>query len=171
MGSGKTAVGNLVAQKLGVPFLDSDQEIVKAANMSVAEIFERDGEAFFRGKETQVLERLLQGPACILSTGGGAYMQQANRALVSEKGIALWLRADLELLWNRVKGKDTRPLLRTADPRQTLADLYDLRTPVYALAEITVDAEPGFSLDQMADKVVDALVANPLSGVKKVGQK
>ncbi|MCP5089005.1 MAG: shikimate kinase [Rhodobacteraceae bacterium] len=171
MGAGKTAVGTLVAQKLGVPFLDSDQEIVKAANMSVAEIFERDGEAFFRSKETQVLERLLQGDPCILSTGGGAYMSDENRKLISKYGVALWLRADLDLLWNRVKHKDTRPLLRTENPYQTLADLYHARNPVYAKAKIAVDAEPGLSLDRMAGKVVSALLNEPQSGVKKEDER
>ncbi len=167
MGAGKTAVGSLVAQKLGVPFLDSDQEIVKAANMSVAEIFERDGEAFFRSKETLVLERLLRGDPCILSTGGGAYMTQKNRDLISQYGVAVWLRAELELLWNRVKHKDTRPLLRTPKPRQTLSDLFDRRTPVYDNAEITVDAEPDLSLGEMSDKVIGVLLSDPQSGVAK----
>ncbi|MCP5074020.1 MAG: shikimate kinase [Rhodobacteraceae bacterium] len=165
MGAGKTAVGTLVAQKLCVPFMDSDQEIVKAANMSVAEIFERDGEAFFRSKETLVLERLLTGDPCVLATGGGAFVSNENQELISRHGVALWLRADLEILWNRVKHKDTRPLLRTENPYQTLSDLYKQRTPIYARAEIVVDAEQGLSLDAMADKVVSVLAKNPRSGV------
>lgn len=165
MGAGKTAVGTLVAQKLGAAFLDSDHEIEKAANMSVAEIFERDGEAFFRAKESQVLERLLKSEPCILSTGGGAYMSDVNRALISEHGVALWLKADIDLLWSRVRHKNTRPLLRTDNPYQTLADLYDIRNPIYAEAEIAVESEPGLSLDDMANKVVAALVNTPKSGV------
>jgi shikimate kinase len=165
MGAGKTAVGTLVAQKLGAPFLDSDQEIEKAANMTVAEIFERDGEGFFRTKESQVLERLLKSEPCILSTGGGAYMSEVNRTLISEHGVALWLEADVDLLWSRVRHKDTRPLLRTENPRQTLADLLEKRAPIYANAEISVASEKGISLDHMADKVIDALVNSPLSGV------
>lgn len=165
MGAGKTAVGTLVAQKLGVPFVDSDAEIVKAANMSIAEIFTRDGEAFFRAKETQVLERLLQGFPCILSTGGGAYLAQKNRKLISDQGVALWLRADLPVLWARVKHKTTRPLLQTDNPRQTLSDLFDARAPLYGLAELAVTSEKNLSLEDMADKVVAALLADPKSGV------
>ncbi len=167
MGAGKTAVGTLVAQKLGVPFVDSDCEIVKAANMSVAEIFSRDGEAFFRAKETQVLERLLQGSPCILSTGGGAYLASRNRALIGAHGLALWLQADLPLLWGRVKHKTTRPLLQTDNPRQTLSDLFDARAPFYAMAEMAVKSENGLSLTAMADKVIAALVADPQSGVSQ----
>lgn len=165
MGAGKTAVGTLVAQKLGTAFLDSDQEIEKAANMSVAEIFERDGEPFFRAKESQVLERLLKSKPCILSTGGGAYMSDVNRVLISDHGVALWLKVDLDLLWSRVRHKDTRPLLRTENPRQTLANLFEIRDPIYANAEIVVEAEQGLSLEEMAAKVVETLVNTPESGV------
>ncbi|MDA9789462.1 shikimate kinase [Amylibacter sp.] len=165
MGAGKTAVGTLVAQKLGTRFLDSDQEIEKAANMSVAEIFDRDGEGFFRTKESQILERLLKSEPCVLSTGGGAYMSDVNRDLISEHGVALWLKADLDLLWSRVRHKDTRPLLRTQNPRQTLADLLEAREPIYSKAEIAVESEKGISLDDMAIKIVEALVNSPKSGV------
>lgn len=168
MGAGKTAVGRLVAQELGVDFIDSDEEIVKAANMSIAEIFERDGEPFFREKETQVLDRLLQGNPCILSTGGGAYLQEKNRELISKTGVALWLRADLDLLWSRVKHKDTRPLLRVADPYAKLAELHQKRAPYYAKAELVVDSEPEFSLEQMTDKTVKALLENSKSGITRI---
>ena len=159
MGAGKTAVGTLVAQKLGTRFLDSDQEIEKAANMSVAEIFDRDGEGFFRTKESQILERLLKSEPCVLSTGGGAYMSDVNRDLISEHGVALWLKADLELLWNRVRSKDTRPLLRTEDPKATLKKLYDQRVPIYSLADLTVVSAPEYSIEDMVDQVIDALIA------------
>ncbi|MBR9863929.1 MAG: shikimate kinase [Rhodobacteraceae bacterium] len=167
MGAGKTAVGTLVAQKLGVPFLDSDHEIERAANMTVAEIFTRDGEAFFRAKESQVLERLLLGKPCILSTGGGAYLAEGNRALIAKHGVALWLRADLELLWSRVRHKSTRPLLQTDNPRETLAGLHTARTPIYQNAEIVVDSEDGLSLEDMAQRVIQTLLADPNSGVTK----
>ncbi len=167
MGAGKTAVGRLVAQELGVDFVDSDEEIVKAANMSIAEIFERDGEEFFRGKETQVLDRLLDGTPCVLSTGGGAYMGAENRALIAEKGVALWLRADLGLLWDRVRHKDTRPLLHVPKPKEKLAELLAERAPFYAKAALVVDAEPHLSLDQMTTKTVKYLLNNPISGVTK----
>jgi shikimate kinase len=167
MGAGKTAIGRLLAQEFGCAFIDTDDEIVKAANMTIAEIFERDGESFFRQKETQILDRLLDGPPCILSTGGGAYMSARNRTLIVQKGVALWLRADLDLLWERVKHKDTRPLLRVAEPKAKLSELLAERTPYYANAELVLDAEAHLSLDQMVAKTVQVLCDNPLSGVIK----
>lgn len=157
MGAGKTAVGRALANRLNVPFLDSDAEIVEAANMSIAEIFARDGEAFFRAKETQVIRRLLETERCVLSTGGGAYLSGTNREMISEKGVAVWLNADLELLWTRVRHKDTRPLLRTADPYATLQGLYDQRVPLYAKADLEVVADRSFTIDQMADRVLEKL--------------
>lgn len=168
MGAGKTAVGTLVAARLGVPFVDSDREMEQAANRTIAEIFAEDGEAFFRQKETQVLDRLLHGDPCVLSTGGGAYLAEANRELISNAGVAVWLRADLDLLWDRVKHKNTRPLLHVPDPRAKLAELYEARLPFYQQAQIAVQAEQGLTLDQMTDKVVAALVADPKSGVEEV---
>ncbi|SHG22846.1 shikimate kinase [Cognatishimia maritima] len=161
MGAGKTAVGRALAAKIGVPFLDSDAEIVKAANMAIAEIFERDGEAFFRQKETQVIERLLDEERGILSTGGGAFLAEANRDLISDKGVAVWLDADLDLLWQRVRHKDTRPLLHTPNPRQTLKEIYEVRVPVYAKAELSVKADAKYSIEDMADRVLEALLTRP----------
>ena len=159
MGAGKTAVGRALAQRLGVAFLDSDAEIEVAANRTVPEIFERDGEAFFRGKETQIIERLLIDKRCILSTGGGAFLSEQNRKNISAQGISVWLNADLELLWNRVRSKDTRPLLRTDDPKATLKKLYDQRVPIYSLADLTVGSAPEYSIEDMVDQVIDALIA------------
>ena len=159
MGAGKTAVGKALAGLLDVPFLDSDAEIEKAAAMTIAEIFERDGEAFFRDRETEVIDRLLESAPGILSTGGGAFLSERNRALISQKGASIWLNADLSLLWNRVKHKDTRPLLRTADPRKTLSDLYDARVPIYALADLEVQARPEYSIEKMAGAVLEVLAA------------
>jgi shikimate kinase len=161
MGAGKTAVGTSLARLLGAPFLDSDTEIEKAANMTIAEIFERDGEAFFRLKEAQVIARLLQSRRAVLSTGGGAYLRAENRATISAGGVAVWLRAPVELLWSRVRHKESRPLLRTADPQRTLADLAQSREPSYAQAEIVVDADARYSVDEMAAKVATALEARP----------
>jgi shikimate kinase len=157
MGAGKTAVGGQLARMLGVPFLDSDEEIVKAANMSIAEIFARDGEAFFREKESQVLARLLAGPPSVVSAGGGAFLSAANRAAIAAGGVSVWLKADLELLWSRVRHRTTRPLLRTADPKATLAALLAERAPIYALADLTVEAEPGASIEATAQRVIAAL--------------
>lgn len=161
MGAGKTAVGTQLARMLGVPYTDSDEEIVRAANMSIAEIFDRDGEAFFRHKESQVLARLLAGRSCVLSAGGGAFLSEINRANITRAGVSVWLRADLDLLWNRVRHKTTRPLLRTADPRGTLAALLESRAPVYALADLTVDSVPGLSVEAMAMRVHEALQSRP----------
>ena len=158
MGAGKTAVGKALAARLDVPFLDSDAEIETAANMSIAEIFERDGERFFRDRETEVIDRLLETSRGVLSTGGGAFLSERNRDLISQKGVSVWLKADLNLLWNRVKHKDTRPLLRTADPKATLTEIYNARVPIYALADLAVEANSRYTIDAMTDQVVKALV-------------
>lgn len=161
MGAGKTAVGKAVATLLNVPFLDSDAEIEKAANMTIPEIFERDGEPFFRDKETQVINRLLEGDPCILSTGGGAFLAERNRTAMSAKGISVWLDADIDVLWSRVRHKDTRPLLRTPNPLETLTSIYNARIPIYKLADVHVTSEPDISIDDMAQRVIQALKTRP----------
>ncbi|MBT3140758.1 shikimate kinase [Phaeobacter gallaeciensis] len=161
MGAGKTAVGRALAARLDVPFLDSDAEIESAANMSIPEIFERDGEPFFRLKESQVIGRLLDEERGVLSTGGGAFLSQDNRRMISERGVAVWLKADLDVLWQRVRHKDTRPLLRTANPRATLAGLYDARVPFYAEAGVAVASDGDASIEEMVDRVIEALQARP----------
>lgn len=161
MGAGKSAVGKAMSEKLSVPFVDSDAEIERAAAQTIAEIFARDGEAFFRDREAQVIARLLDGQPCILSVGGGAYLRDETRARISELGVALWLRADLETLWGRVRRKDTRPLLRTPDPRQTLADLMATRDPVYALADLVLDSTPDLPVEGTAEHAIDALATRP----------
>ena len=159
MGAGKTAVGKALAAALHVPFMDSDAEIELAANMTIAEIFSRDGEPFFRQKESQVISRLLDGTPSVLSTGGGAYMSAANRKMITERGVAVWLDAALPVLWNRVKHKNTRPLLRTPDPHATLREIYEQRVPVYALADVTVTSEQAKTVEAMAQRVIEALKA------------
>ena len=161
MGAGKTAVGREVARRLAVPFQDSDEEIQRAAQMTIAEIFERDGEAFVRRREAEVIARLMRDGPCVLSVGGGAYLNAETRALISDLGLAVWLRADLDLLWSRVKGKTTRPLLHTENPRQTLAELLAARSPHYAQAEVVVDSLPGLSVAAMAERVIAALAQHP----------
>jgi len=161
MGAGKTAVGTALARQLGVEFKDSDEEIVRAASRSIAEIFERDGEPFFRARETEVISRLLRGTPCVLSTGGGAFLAETNRKLVHDVGVSVWLRADLELLWQRVRHKTTRPLLRTANPRETLRELYEKRQPLYAQADIVVESAAERSVEEMASRVVEALHGRP----------
>ena len=161
MGAGKTAVGTALARLLKVPFRDSDEEISKAANRSIAEIFERDGEPFFRDREYEVIGRLLRSEPAVLSTGGGAFLATRNRDQIGLSGVSVWLRADLDLLWNRVRHKTTRPLLRTANPRATLTELYYARLPSYQMADIAVDAAADYSIEQMAQRVAAALKSRP----------
>ena len=161
MGSGKTAIGRELAHRLNVPYVDSDAEIEAAANATISEIFERSGEPFFRDREAEVIARLLQSEPCVLSTGGGAYLAERNRAAISEQGVAVWLDADLELLWERVRHKDTRPLLRTADPYKTLSAIFEQRAPVYALADMRAAAKPEFSIYEMTDEVLRVLATRP----------
>lgn len=161
MGAGKTAVGRALAARLDVPFLDSDREIEVAADRTIEEIFTRDGESFFRVKESQVIARLLAEERGILSTGGGAFLAPENRAEISGQGVSVWLDAGLDLLWSRVRHKDTRPLLRTPDPLKKLTQIYHDRVPIYRLADLTVVADKGFSIENMADRVIDVLASRP----------
>jgi shikimate kinase len=160
MGAGKTAVGTQLARLLGVGFIDSDDEIERAAAMTISEIFARDGEAFFRAREAEVLARLLRGKPGVLSTGGGAFLAEANRAAIAAAGVSVWLRAEPDLLWARVRHRTHRPLLRTADPRGTLETLASARAPVYALADVIVDSLPGVPVEAMARRVIAALEAH-----------
>ena len=161
MGAGKTAVGRALAGMVHAPFLDSDQEIERAANMTVSEIFERYGEPFFRQKESQVIDRLLDAQRGILSTGGGAFMFEGNRDMMSRKGVSVWLKADLEVLWHRVRHKNTRPLLRTKDPKATLRALYEARVPIYAQADLVVESDGRSSIAQMVNRVLKTLAERP----------
>jgi len=161
MGAGKTAVGKVVALKLGVPFLDADNEIEKAANMSIQEIFVRDGEEFFREREAKVILRLMKGSPTILSTGGGAFIQEANRQAIKLLGVSLWLDVELDLLWSRVRNKDTRPLLKSLNPFETLKKLHAERQPIYKKADISVKASSRYTVEDMAQKVIDRLQLHP----------
>ncbi|MEP5759656.1 MAG: shikimate kinase [Litoreibacter sp.] len=158
MGAGKTAVGTALAGLLDVSIQDSDAALVEAADRSIAEIFERDGEAFFRARETEVIARLLNEAPCILSTGGGAFLSETNRALIQEHAVSVWLKADIELLWSRVRHKTTRPLLRTSNPRATLEEIAAARNPIYAKAALYVEADERFSIDDMAAEVLRTLL-------------
>jgi len=158
MGAGKTAVGKAIAARLGADMRDSDAEIVESAQLTIAEIFERYGEAFFRVKETQVISRLLDGPPCVLSTGGGAWLAEKNRRLLTDVACVVWLKADRDLLWQRVRHKTTRPLLRTADPKATLTEILTQREPIYALAPRLVHVQPGWSIEETADRVMETLI-------------
>ena len=139
MGAGKSCIGRRLASRTGLAFIDADIEIEKAAGCSVAEIFDRYGEAAFRDGERRVMTRLLQDKPSILAAGGGAFMDESTRALIREHAISVWLRADLDTLIARTKGRSHRPLLNSGDARETLAKLIEMRYPVYAQADITVD--------------------------------
>ncbi len=157
MGAGKTTIGRALAKALDVDFLDSDHEIETAANMSIADIFSRDGEGFFRDREREVIQRLLRNGPSVLSTGGGAYVCAEIRDMISNIGCAVWLKVDLDLLWGRVRQKKTRPLLMTTNPRDTLAQLLDTRTPYYQKAELVIDVKPNESIADTVNQIIDAL--------------
>ena len=143
MGAGKTSVGRRLAAVLNVPFKDADAEIEAAAGCTINEIFERFGEPAFRAGERKVILRLLQEPPHVLATGGGAFMDPETRARIKESAISIWLKADIELLLERVARKDNRPLLRNTDSRAALERLLKEREPVYAEADITVQSDGG----------------------------
>jgi len=156
MGAGKTSIGRRLAQRLRVPFTDSDAEIEKAANETIAEIFARDGEAVFRAGERRIIARLLDGPVQVLATGGGAFMDPATRARIRERGISIWLRADLETLLERTARRQHRPLLNQGEPREVLTRLMATRYPLYAEADIAIDSLAG-PADTTVQKLLTAL--------------
>lgn len=163
MGAGKSTVGRRLAKKLHVKFVDSDDEIEKAAGCSIEDIFELYGEAEFRQGEQRVLERLLDEGPMILATGGGAFMQDAIRAKILAKGRAVWLKAGLDALVERTSRRGGRPLLKQGDPRQTLERLINERYPVYGEAPIIIDTDSE-TLDSTVDKIVEALKPNGGNG-------
>ncbi|SOB86806.1 shikimate kinase [Sphingomonas guangdongensis] len=138
MGAGKSTVGRRLAQRLGLAFVDADTEIETAAGMTVAEIFERFGEAHFRDGERRVIARLIDGTPKVIATGGGAFINDETRALILREATAIWLDADPAVLAERVRRRDTRPLLRGRDPHQVLRDLAHTRNPIYAQAPIRI---------------------------------
>ena len=156
MGAGKSAIGKLVAQGLGIPFIDSDHEIERVSRMTVPELFEAYGEPEFRKLEQRVIKRLLKTGPRVLSTGGGAFMNEETRAAIRESGVSLWLDADLETLWERVIKRDNRPLLKTENPKKTLEDLMNARYPTYALARLRVKSRE-VKKDVVAGEVIAAL--------------
>jgi shikimate kinase len=143
MGAGKSSIGRRLAARLGVAFRDADSEIETAAGCTISEIFDRFGEPAFRDGERKVISRLLGESPHVLATGGGAFIDPATRDNLKEQAVTIWLKAPLQLLLARTQRRDTRPLLRTGDPRATLEQLLQDRTPIYAQADFTVDSEDG----------------------------
>ncbi|MFL9842357.1 shikimate kinase [Sphingomonas sp. ST-64] len=141
MGVGKTTVGRRLAQRLRLPFVDADVEIEAAAGMTIAEIFDRFGEPHFRDGERRVIARLIDGAPKVIATGGGAFLNEATRALILDQSTAIWLDAPPEVLAERVAKRDHRPLLRGKDPLKVLTELAALRNPVYALAPIQITSK------------------------------
>jgi len=162
-GSGKSSIGRRLAQQLGLEFVDADQEIEISAGMSIADIFSKYGEPYFRAGEARVIARLLDKGAQVIATGGGAFINPDTRALVRARALSVWLKADVDLLLRRVKRKNDRPLLRVADPEAVLKRLLSEREAVYAEADITVT-----SLDVPHEAVVEALVQ---ALAKKLGEE
>jgi shikimate kinase len=159
MGVGKSSIGRRLGSRLGVPFVDADTEIERAAGMSIADIFARHGEAAFRSGEARVIARLLNGGPQVLATGGGAVMNEATRALIKERGVSIWLSAELDLLLRRIsKRKAERPMLQTDDPAATLRDLLTTRQPIYAQADITVQSHD-VPHDAIVTEIIEALTA------------
>ncbi len=157
MGVGKTTIGRRVAAKLSRQFLDSDEEIEKAAQMSIPEIFEQRGEGEFRAGETRVIARVLKDNDIVLATGGGAFVNAETRALVKEGAVSVWLKANADILFERVSRRSNRPLLKTANPRATLEKLIEERYPIYAEADITVLSRE-VPQDVVAHDVIDAVL-------------
>jgi shikimate kinase/3-dehydroquinate synthase len=154
MGAGKTSVGRRLAAHLGLPFVDADSEIEAGAQMTVPEIFERFGEAYFREGERKVVSRLLAEGQKVLATGGGAFMNESTRRRIAETSVSIWLKPDVEVLMRRVRKRSNRPLLQTADPEETLRRLLRERGPIYALADMTIEPRDG-----PHDAVVESIVA------------
>ncbi|MBS0477476.1 MAG: shikimate kinase [Proteobacteria bacterium] len=145
MGAGKSSVGRKLASLLHMPFVDADEEIERAAQMTIPEIFDQFGEDYFRSGERRVIARLIDGPnnRCVIATGGGAFVNAETRSLILDRGVAVWLDSDVDTLLERVSRKDNRPLLRQGDPREILTRLRDDRAPAYSEAPIHVKSTTG----------------------------
>ncbi len=158
MGVGKTTIGRRLADHFGLPFVDADEEIEKAAGQSVADIFAHYGEAGFRDGEQKVISRLLDAPVHILATGGGALTNALTRERLKAKAITVWLKTDLRILARRVANKPHRPLLKDRDPMDVLKDHVQKRYPLYEMADVVVDTGDN-SHGRATEMVLDALFA------------
>ncbi len=161
MGAGKTSLGRRLAARLEVPFRDADHEIEAAASLTVSEIFEKFGEPYFRDGERRVIARLLGEPPHVLATGGGAFMDLGTRTAMKEKSFSIWLKAPVEFLVARVKKRDTRPLLRNGDLKETIEKLLAIREPVYAEADMTLEYDEDTHSGAL-DSIMEALTARGL---------
>ncbi|CAN7317614.1 shikimate kinase [Rhizobium sp. LjRoot30] len=157
MGAGKSSVGRIVALQLGIPFVDTDLEIERVSRMTIPELFAAYGEEEFRALETRVIRRLLRHGPRVVSTGGGAFINERTRHHLKQGGLSVWLKADLDVLWDRVNKRDNRPLLKTENPRQTLENLMISRYPIYAEADLTVQSRD-VRKEQMAKEILAAIV-------------
>ena len=156
MGAGKSTVGKILADRLGMRFVDADQEIERAAGCTITDFFEKYGEVEFRKGEERVISRILAGEPCILATGGGAFMSEATRLLIKKMARSVWLRVSFEVLAKRLEKRSDRPLLQTTDPQQTLKALIKKRYPIYNDADFIVDAEND-GVDITVSKVIECL--------------
>ncbi|WP_346774098.1 shikimate kinase [Sphingomonas sp. HDW15A] len=154
MGAGKSTVGRRLARRLGLPFVDSDSAIEDASGFSAAEVFERYGERDFRDGERRLVARLIDGTVGVIATGGGAFIDPRTRELLNSRAITVWLDAPVDVLSERTARRDTRPLLRTADPKATLERLAQERRDSYAEAHIRVKSSRGGHND-----VVERIIA------------
>jgi len=168
MGAGKSSIGRKLADHLGIAFVDADTEIEAAADMTIPEIFASKGEPYFRDGEKRVIARLLEGGPQVLATGGGAFINPETRALIGTKGISLWLKAEFDVLMRRIKRRADRPLLRTANPAETLKQLMAERYPVYALADLTVQSRD-VPHEIIVAEILAALAAKLGSGEQAAG--
>lgn len=170
MGAGKTTVGRRLARALNLKFVDADHEIELAAGLSIPEIFEKYGEQYFRDGERRVIRRLLDEGPMVLATGGGAFMAPETRALIHERAVSVWLKADVDVLAERVARRDTRPLLRSGDPKQILERLAQERDPVYAQADVTILSDDGPHSDVVTRilKAVNGVARTPGAGGPRV---
>ncbi len=159
MGAGKTTVGRRLAHRLDRQFVDSDDEIEKAAGMSIPDIFASHGEADFRAGEARVIARLMKDRDIVLGTGGGAFMNPETRALVGQAAVSVFITAEFEVLFARVSRRSNRPLLKTENPRETLKKLIDTRYPVYAQADVTIVSRD-VPQDVVAGDAIAAMIAH-----------
>lgn len=166
MGAGKSAIGRMVAGQLGLPFVDTDVEIERVSRMTISELFAAYGEDEFRALETRVIKRLLKSGPRVVSTGGGAFINEKTRRQIEKGGISLWLNADLDVLWERVNKRDHRPLLKTENPKKTLEDLMQKRYPIYALADISV-----VSRDVRKEIIANEVLASIIDHTAKAASK